>query len=719
MIASLRRWTSPPRLESEELTQRARMVHIVTVAIMTIVAALASAMVIVQPSLKFRMFGVLLFLELLGFLCIEANRRGRVVLAGGGIVAGLVALIATMALQAGGVQSPGVAMYAVAVLMAGILVGERAGEITAIVCSAIVLGLVLLETLGALPAQTVTYNPLARWILFTVYALMVLVLLRLANEAISGAMKRVETSNADLAKRVRELRLLHDASKLLRYRAVEPGALDALVEMMPDAWLYPDVCGARISFKNIDARSRGYASSQWRQSVTFSTGDGEGIIEVVYREERPAADEGPFLAEERSVLLSLADMVGFWFERDFAERRRKSIEGQLRQSQKMEALGTLAGGIAHDFNNIIGGIVGQAVLGKADSAPNHPASGVFDGILAATNRATDIVNRILLFSRRQDAERKIISLRPVVEEAAKLLQTSLPKTARTSISFAPDVPDVLGDASQLFQVIVNLGANAAHALANNGGTMTIAVDAVDVGDPASVSVDLKSGPHVRLTVGDTGTGMTRETLDRLFEPFFTTKGTGGTGLGLSVVHGIVKEHGGAITVDSEIGKGTLVSVYLPAARAARKAAVVPPETAAPSATSILGAAGSTSRGSGEHVMFVDDDDAIRSTLPLIIERLGYRCSAFAEPASALDEFRQNPKGYDAILTDFTMPVMNGVALAQQIKSIRPDVPIALVSGFGADAGAAPDSGIDLRIAKPVSIDVLTQSLRSMLRKAGV
>ena len=718
MLATLRRLNAPPRFESEELTQRARMVHVVTMSAMAIVTALTIAMMIMQPEHRVRMAGVAVTIQVLGLLVLEANRRGRTLLASAGIVGGIVALIAINAWPAGGVLSPGIAMYSVMVLMAGILIGERAGIITAIVCTAIALAYAVAAAFGLLPEQTVFYAPTARWLLYTVYLALVVVLMRLANEAIAGAMRRVARElaerraaqqalaerNAELDRRVKELRLLHDASKLLRNRAYEPAVLHDLVNLIPAAWQYPDVCAARIAYGETEARSDRFRDSRWRLTVPFRTEESDGVIEVVYLEERPDAGEGPFLAEERAVLLSLRDMLGAWLERDLSERRRREVEGQLRQSQKMEALGTLAGGIAHDFNNITAAIVGQAVLGKTEAGEAHPSAKAFDAILAASRRASDLVSRILLFSRRQEAERKPMALRPVIEEAVKLLQVGLPKNVKVRSSFDAQLPAISGDASQLFHVVMNLGTNAIHALTPGGGTLTVSVESLELGDTATrLSVDLDAGQYVRLTVTDTGAGMSRETLDRLFEPFYTTKGLAGTGLGMSVVHGIVKDHEGAISVESDVDKGTTVAVYLPAlAEAAPVATPSDAQTATP-------------HGNGEHVMYVDDDEALVNTLSRVIRRFGYRCTAYDDPNAALRDFQGNPHSFDAVLTDYMMPAMNGVTLAQRLREIRPEVPIAVVSGYGADVSSTEQAGIDVRIAKPVSIEVLTQALRTLLR----
>src|SRR5215510_11780957 len=249
-------------------------------------------------------------------------------------------------------------------------------------------------------------------------------------------------------------------------------------------------------------------------------------------------------------------------ERDRAEQRRLGMESQLRQSQKMQALGTLAGGIAHDFNNILAVIESNAELGLADVPDGNPARRNLEEIAKCSARAKDIVKQILLFSRGREAERKIIPLTPVIEDALTLLRATLPSTIKVRTSYASDLPPVSADPSQVYEVIMNLGTNACHAMSTTGGVISVDVDRVSVDDSAtSLSADLGPGDYIRITVRDTGTGMNKETLERIFEPFFTTKGHAGTGLGLSVVHGIVQGHKGAIMVQSEPGRGTSVQVY--------------------------------------------------------------------------------------------------------------------------------------------------------------
>src|SRR6185503_578379 len=374
----------------------------------------------------------------------------------------------------------------------------------------------------------------------------------------------------DLGERMKELRLLHFAARLLQSdRPFNNGVLSTLVTQMPDAWLYPEGCAARIKYRDVEVSTGGWREHAIAyQTAKFATSAGKGVIEVAYLVERPAAAEGPFLTEERALIDSLAEMLGAYIERGLVEQQRRRVEAELRQSQKMQALGTLAGGIAHDFNNILTAIVGHLELGFSDVPDGHPVRAPLLAIARAGDRARDLVKRILLFSRKQEAERRVIALGPVVEEAVRLLRASLPATIQIRSTYSPDAPPVLADASQIHQIIMNLGTNAGHAMSHHGGLLSFEIDRIEVGDGRPVSADLRPGVHACLTVRDTGTGMTADVKERLFEPFFTTKGLDGTGLGLSVVHGIVRDHEGAVLVDSELGRGTVFQIYLPEAIAA-------------------------------------------------------------------------------------------------------------------------------------------------------
>ena len=367
-------------------------------------------------------------------------------------------------------------------------------------------------------------------------------------------------------KRVRELRLLQRASRLLTGRRFDEKALDELVKLIPVAWEHPEHCKARITFRDLAASSPGWRPTQWRQSASFTTSGGTGTIEVAYVDGPEIDGLSPFLTEEAEALDALGEIVAAYAERSLSEERARGLEAQLRQSQKMEALGTLASGISHDFNNLLTAI-GVNVDLALSADPTEPVRESLTEIRKAFSRARDLVKRILMFSRHQASERKPVALASVVEEALALLSATIPRNVEVRMRCAADLPLISADASQIHQVIVNLGTNASHAMRERGGILTIEIDQVRVDEGSAPPADLMPGPCVRVTVADTGIGMSPDVAHRIFDPFFTTKGPGGTGLGLAVVDGIVSEHHGAITVESELGRGTTFRIYFPEADA--------------------------------------------------------------------------------------------------------------------------------------------------------
>ncbi|MGH7531687.1 MAG: PAS domain-containing hybrid sensor histidine kinase/response regulator [Gemmatimonadales bacterium] len=391
-------------------------------------------------------------------------------------------------------------------------------------------------------------------------------------------------------------------------------------------------------------------------------------------------------------------LVGiFGIGRDVSDRVR--LESDLRQAQKMDALGTLAGGIAHDFNNILTAIGGNAQLAALE-APEGPVAEKVGEILKAQERARDLVRRILLFSRREESHKRVMSLGPLVDEVLELLRASLPSNVEIRLAAAPDLPLVSADATQMHQVLMNLGTNAGYAMRERGGILSVALDTAVVGDAGDApAVGLSPGPYVRLTVRDTGSGMSREVRERLFEPFFSTKGQAGTGLGLSVVHGIIRDHTGAITVTSEPGEGTEFGIYLPA----RKGTA---ESVAPLAKIL--------RGADEHLMYVDDEPALTLVMSRTLEHLGYRCTAFTDAAAALQEFRTAPRSFDAVITDLQMPTMSGLDLARSVRAIRADIPVAVASGYASAQDQGADAPQVTWIQKPTTLSELSTTLRQML-----
>jgi PAS domain S-box-containing protein len=382
-----------------------------------------------------------------------------------------------------------------------------------------------------------------------------------------------------------------------------------------------------------------------------------------------------------------------------AEREYAELEERLRQAQKLEALGTLAGGIAHDFNNLLTAAINYAELARLDAGSAEVVREHLDEVALAHRRARDLVNRILTFSRRQSQDRAQTSLAVVVEEVMRLLRSSLSNSIRVELALDSNTAPILANATQMHQVVMNLCTNAAQAMGTRGGTLAVRVEAGEEHGTA----EGRPAPRVRLVVEDTGPGMSEETLGRLYEPFFTTKQPGeGTGLGLSVVHGIVRDHGATISVHSELGRGTRFVIEFSALDGA--AAAVP------------GLTPSAARGSGEHILVVDDEPAIVRSSKVGLERLGFRVTSAASAAEALRLVTASPHGFDAVLTDLSMPAMSGLELSRELLRRNPLLPIVLFSGHleTNTRDCARALGIREVLEKPTPLALLATTLVRVL-----
>ena len=477
-------------------------------------------------------------------------------------------------------------------------------------------------------------------------------------------------------------------------------------------------------------------------------------------------------------------------ERKRAEQEREQMESQLRQAQKMEALGTLSGGIAHDFNNILAAILGNVALARQDTGAGHAAQQSLDEIAKAGARARDLVQQILAFSRQQPQQRSLLDLREVAHDAGKMLRASLPANIDLVTRLAADCPSVLGDRTQLHQVLMNLGTNAWHAMGTQGGRIEIALEAVLVNgehpvtpppldsglrrnddspvipaaldsglrrndelpvvpapsvvpaqagtqSPTSVipapsvipatsvipakagiqtlvnGLNLPAGRYVHLSVKDNGRGMDEATRGRIFDPFFTTKAPGeGTGLGLSVVDGIVKGHGGAITCYSQVGVGSSFHLVLPAQQ---QQDVDAAQTQSQTQTEAQPQA-QAGKGKGQRILFLDDEEALVLMSTRLLERLGYQVQGFSDSHEALAAFQADPEGFDLLVTDFNMPGPSGLEVASQMRKIRPDLPVALASGYVTDElrEKAAALGILEVLYKPTAVEGLVEAIDRLL-----
>ena len=385
-----------------------------------------------------------------------------------------------------------------------------------------------------------------------------------------------------------------------------------------------------------------------------------------------------------------------------AELEKDKLKSQLQQAMKMEAIGTLAGGIAHDFNNILGAIIGYAELGKLTTPQNPENAEYIDQVMKAAMRAKDLVRQILTFSRLSEQEKRPLRVDLVVKETAKLLRASLPRT----IEIRQDLESsklVLADPTQIHQVVMNLCTNAGQAMGEKGGILELSLKEVRIGTEfADKHPDMLPGTYLQLTVSDTGPGMPREVLERIFNPFYSTKGAGeGTGLGLSVAHGIVTSCGGAIYAYSEVGAGSSFKVYLPVTEQ--------DSTMDEEISAVL------PRGD-ERILLVDDEEALIDTGRLILESLGYRVSTAGGGLEALQRFQADPHGFDLVITDQTMPKMPGDELAGELLAIRPGLPIVICTGFSTKITKekARAAGIRALVMKPLLSKDLAETVRKVL-----
>lgn len=383
---------------------------------------------------------------------------------------------------------------------------------------------------------------------------------------------------------------------------------------------------------------------------------------------------------------------------DITDRTR--AEEALLTSQKMEALGTLAGGIAHDFNNILAAIVGYAQLAMAAAAPDSMSGRHLREVLQAAERARALIERILLFSRRQEPGHRPVELRGVVEDVLRLVHPSLPSSVRIRKRFQAAASVVRGDAIQLHQMVINLCTNAGQAMAEKGGVLQVALDEAEVGAPGHAEQrELPRGRYLRVQVSDTGHGMTSDTAHRIFDPFFTTRADhGGTGMGLAMVHGIVRSHGGSIAVDSRPGQGTTFTVYLPISDLV--VPVLPPGRDQP----LPGT---------ERILVVDDDPVLAHMHQQMLQSLGYDAAARTSARDALETFRAAPDAFEAVLLDQAMPDLAGDVLAAELMRIRPGVRIVLCTGFSdvVTSERAGALGIREYLLKPVRLEDLAMVMR--------
>ena len=609
-----------------------------------------------------------------------AVRRGRVVLAAVGyLVCGLF-LLTVSAYTGGGVQGSVPLGYLVLIVAAGLLLGVRATVTTAAVCGVSALALAVAGTRGLLPPPAIHNAPLAAFADFAVYAGLTVAFQLLAARNLRDSQDRY--------------RRLVDRARDVIFTVNREGVITSLNPAFESVTGFQAAHWVGRPFASLIASDR--AEEIWTTlrdapgaalEVPVRSAAGERVLEVVVAgSPDPSAD-----------LLGIGRDVS---ERKEAEARRAQLEMQLRQSQKREAIGTLASGIAHDFNNVLTAIMGHAQLLRDESSGATQARAW--EILQASGRARDVVRQLLTFARSTGQEHRPVQLQRVVGEALQLMRASIPPSVELETTIDPGTATVLADQGQMHQVVINLVSNAAASLQGRRGKIGVYLGNLPASGGNGVPPDT-----VRLRVSDEGAGMSAEVLERIFEPFFTTRSLGeGTGLGLAVVQGIVQDLGGQILVRSAPGKGTTFDIELPAAGLEPPETVAAPSVAAP--------------GAGERLLVVDDEPAVARVVSEQLRRLGYRVTSVNDPEEALELITEEPDDFDLLLTDLQMPRMDGVELAARVGRVRPQLPVVLSTGnrWSVPASTLRAAGIREIVDKPFRIEELAHALRTVLAGPG-
>jgi PAS domain S-box-containing protein len=435
-------------------------------------------------------------------------------------------------------------------------------------------------------------------------------------------------------------------------------------------------------------------------------GEAEGILRCVTKDgqERLVEYNASLVHDEKGKPMGIRGIGRDITARVAVEKEKAELENQVVRAQKMEAIGTLAGGIAHDFNNILFPILGYAEMTMENVPEDSAARRNLEEVFKAADRAKGLVRQILTFSRQTEQERKPLRIQFIMKEVLKLLRPSLPSTIDIRLDMDGNCGPVLADPIQIHQVLMNLFTNAYHAMREKGGVLGVTLTEMEIGSHDSVSdADLNPGSYLKLTVSDTGHGMDRHVIGQIFNPYFTTKAPGeGTGLGLSVVHGIVKSYSGQITVHSKPHEGTTFHIYLPLIDTGHVESETLPQGPAPKGT--------------EHILLVDDEPPIVRVMQQMLESLGYQVTARTRSVDAMEAFCVRPEMFDLVITDQTMPYMMGTELAQKIRSMTPDIPILLCTGSG-DANTeekAQAMGIQATVMKPFVKSDIAKTVRRLL-----
>lgn len=482
-------------------------------------------------------------------------------------------------------------------------------------------------------------------------------------------------------------------------------ALDIIHDISPDLLILDITMPEMTGFELLDA----VQNNQIDSDIIFVSG--ESSMDFAIQAIRKGASDflrKPFEPEELCIRVdNVLRQRQTRLERDIIFQEKKLLESQLRQSQKMEAIGTLAGGIAHDFNNVLSIIMGNTELVKFTLDQDHKGQPYVQQILSASARARELIKQLLSFSRKEEDSLKPMDIKEVISESLTLMRASLPTNIKIESNLCSDDCIIRSDATQMQQIIFNLCTNASHAMEANGGCISLTLKPVKI-NSAEDDLNIPSGEYIHLQVKDTGQGIPEDVIDHIFEPYFTTKAVDkGTGMGLAVVHGIIKRRGGCIHAESTAEKGTTFHIYLPRLETpAKKESKNIDRRVLP-------------RGN-ESILMVDDESMIVEMMEKVLSQLGYTVKPFCSSEKALIEFKANPQGYDLLITDMTMPGISGSELIKAMRLIREKFPVILSTGFNSQLNDEMIKSLNINalIMKPVDIENLAFTLRKILQKSA-
>jgi len=535
----------------------------------------------------------------------------------------------------------------------------------------------------------------------------------LLNLLLAGLLAEREQAEARLRASEERLRLAIDHAHMATWE------LDLCTGHLMTSGRHQELFGPQVPTDRAGFLAHAHADDRARVELAISRCIAErGRLAVEFRVLQPAVDE-QWVSLEGEVgddvgQARLSGVICDITPRKRAEGERARLEIALLQAQKLQAVGTFAGGIAHDFNNVLSVIMSATVLARSDLPHDHPLQARLAMIADAGARARDLVRQILAFSRGQEVHHVPVHAETVVGEVVAFLRATLPSTVVLDCRIATQCPMILGDATQLHQVLMNLGTNAWQSLPQQRGRITFSVEPLDLTAAGSAPCPgLGAGRYLHLSVSDTGHGMDEQTVARIFEPFFTTKQVGhGTGLGLAVAHGIITDHQGGIAVESRPGQGSTFHLCIPAlAESAESVTPTPMPSASPP---------SPPGTESPHVLLVDDEKLLVELSTELLISQGFRVSGFTDPQAALAAVRQQPMAFDVVITDLTMPGMTGLELAAELRRLRADLPVILASGYGGDVTPerAQRMGIRQVIDKPAPPGELSRSIWAVLKRGG-